>query len=156
MLLRLYASLLDDAPPFVDLARHVGAELRGAHVNDVGAFGGEQLLHLGRIENFGNVLVQPCHDGLRGPAGRHEADPVRRLVAGYAGFGHRRHVRQGRAARHTADAKGTELAGANVHGARGHRAERHLGVAADHVNERRARTAKWDMQNVDIGGDLEG
>src|SRR5207344_3415725 len=43
-LLRLDAGLLDDAAPFHDLVRTVGRELRGAHLDDVGAFRGEQLL----------------------------------------------------------------------------------------------------------------
>ena len=140
---------------FHDLVRTVGRELRGAYLDDVGAFRGEQLLHFGGGHDFGYRLMQPLHDRLGCAADRHDPDPVRRLVARNAGLGHGRHLRQGRAPRQAADTEGFQLTGANMADARSHRAECRIGVAADHIDQGGTRAAERNVQDVDIGGDLE-
>src|SRR5262245_66383825 len=72
-LLGLDVGRLDDLSPLRRLGDDELAELRLAHVVDVGALGHEALLHLRRGEDRGDLLVQPVDDRLRRAGGL--ADP---------------------------------------------------------------------------------
>ena len=58
----------------------------GAHPHDLGALVRELLLHLGRVLDRRNLLVQLRDDGRRRAGRRDDADPVGELVAGQPGL----------------------------------------------------------------------
>ena len=100
----------------------------------------------------------PCGASRRSRRACRRARPGRpswRLVAGHAGLDHGRHLGQRRAAHRAADAERAQLAGAQMRQRRRNRAERHLGVAADHVDQRRRRALERHVQDVDPGHQLE-
>ena len=109
-----------------------------------------------RVLRRGQRRVQLVDDRLRRAGRRDDAPPVDRLVGRHAGF---RRPSARRAAPCCAPCEPTpsalELAGLDVRRGLHQRGEHHLGVAADHVDHRRAAALERHVQHVDAGLELE-
>src|SRR5829696_5448450 len=147
-LLHLGAGELHHLRPFLDVVAQVFAELGRRHLQRHGALPCPVVAHLGSAQHLADLGVELVDDRLRRAGRRHEAEPDRRLVAGDAGLGDRRHVGQDARARQPGDAERPHLPGLDVRRHRGDGVDHHLHMAADDAVARLAAAAVRHVDDV--------
>ena len=121
----------------------------------LGAVGVHRGLELGRRDDRDDLLVQAIDDGLRHVGRAHDAEPQRRLEAGIALLGDRRHVGQRGRARRGADRERAHLVRLGVLQQRRHRAEHGLHFARENRRVGRRVALVGNVHEVDLGGVLQ-
>src|SRR5258706_4766905 len=149
MLFSLYARELDQLGPVRHLGLDEFAELGRIHRRDIGADGGEPLLHLGLRERVHIRLVQALHDRLGQLGRRHQREPRHDLVA-RPPLGECQHLGRERRAPGGSDAEPAQLAAFGLRERVRHVDEGELQRAAHRVGERLGDALVGHLDDVEL------
>ena len=151
----LMPRFLDDFGVALVLGVVKGGELRLCHRRHLGADGIQARLGVGQRQQLGDFGLHPILYRLGRRRGHVDAVPGAHLDALDSRLGHRRHLRQLRAALVRRDGDRAHLAALDVRQHRGHGVEAHLHLAAHQIDQRRRTAAVGNVGDEGAGRFLE-